>query len=364
MVEEPPTAPLLAPALEVPEGFDTLSDDLVLRACLRVPFMTHGSLHAVCHRFKSLLRSDDFRKQRLEYGLAEYGVVVAGGNRDRRPTDDGWMVSEGRWREIPPMSVPRGSACSVIIDNEMWVMGGRDEYDALGDEYEDEYDDLDLAAVEVYSPKTNSWRSCTPMNQRRAGAVAGVVGGRLVVAGGKCDGRRLSSVEAYTGTGWTPLPPMPHATYLATACVLNGRLYVIGGVDRNRPRLQVLEMTEENGLSWSCKADLPAARCGAASCVHEGRIWVMGGCDGIGDMQQILHTVTASVLIYDAEAGAWGAGPPLPSRSSFGSATTTEGAIVLFDSDRMFEYKDAAWSVVDAEEEFVYSAICGSVLLG
>ena len=121
MVEAPPAQ---VPALEDPEGFDALSDDLVLRALLRAPFVCHGTLHAVCHRFKSLLRSDDFRKQRLEYGLAEYGVVVAGGNQDRRPTDDGWMVSEGRWREIPPMSVPRADACSVIIDNEMWVNPG------------------------------------------------------------------------------------------------------------------------------------------------------------------------------------------------------------------------------------------------
>ena len=38
---------------------------------------------------------------------------------------------------------------------------------------------------------------------------------------------------------------------MATACVLNGRLYVIGGHDSNK--LQVLEMTDENGLSWSAK---------------------------------------------------------------------------------------------------------------
>ena len=192
MVEEEPPAP--APALEDPEGFDTLSDNLVLRACLRAPFVTHGSLHAVCQRFKSLLRSDDFRKQRLEYGLVEHGVVVAGGYRDGRTRADCWMLSNGRWRLIPPMSGPREGACSVIIDNEMWVMGGVDNgYNAL-------------ATVEVYSPKTNSWRSCTPMSQRRAAAVAGVVGGRLVVAGGMCREGPLSSVEAYTGTGWTPLP--------------------------------------------------------------------------------------------------------------------------------------------------------------
>ena len=177
MVEAEP--PAQAPALEDPEGFDTLGDDLVLRACLRVPFMTHGSLHAVCQRFKSLLRSDDFRKQRLEYGLVEYGVVMAGGRRDDSVSADCWMLSEGRWRSIPPMSGPRRGACSVIIDNEMWVMGGED-----GENY--------LATVEVYSPKTNSWRSCTPMSQRRFAAVAGVVGGRVVVAGGwSGDGRFL-----------------------------------------------------------------------------------------------------------------------------------------------------------------------------
>ena len=76
MEEEAP--PAQAPALEDPVGFEALSDDLVIRALVRAPFFCHGSLHAVNHRLKSLLRSDDFRKQRLELGLAEHGVVVAG----------------------------------------------------------------------------------------------------------------------------------------------------------------------------------------------------------------------------------------------------------------------------------------------
>ena len=60
-------APAQAPALEEPVGFEALSDDLVLRALLRAPFTTHGTLHIVCHRFKSLLRSDAFRDQRLDF---------------------------------------------------------------------------------------------------------------------------------------------------------------------------------------------------------------------------------------------------------------------------------------------------------
>ena len=359
MVEAEP--PAQAPALEDPQGFDTLSDDLVLRACLRAPFVTHGSLHAVCQRFKSLLRSDDFRKQRLEYGLVEYGVVVAGGWRDDCVTADCWMRSEGRWRPIPPMSSPRSNACSVIIDNEMWVMGG---LDSRGNA---------VATVEVYSPKTNSWRSCTPMSQRRGGAVAGVVGGRLVVAGG-CShrGDHLSSVEAYTGNGWTPLPPMPHEACWGTACVLNGRLYVMGGHDSSK--LQVLEMTEEHGLSWSCKADLPAwaaKRSGAASVVHEGKIWVMGG-----------HRVADAdpVIIYDPETDAWGTGPQPAFRRWAGrcTAVTIEGSIFLFDArgprdTSGFVYSNAAWDVVvvwGARRMQVWGdvvsehSVCGSLLLG
>ena len=146
--------PAQAPALEDPAGFEALSDDLVLRALLRAPFMTHGNLHAVCHRFQSLLKSDTFRKQRLEYGLAEHALVVAGGFREDDESAARWrgdeecesnctatsdcrMLLNGRWRPIPPMSGPRSRFCSVTIDDEMWVMGGMDE------------DENELASVEV-----------------------------------------------------------------------------------------------------------------------------------------------------------------------------------------------------------------------
>ena len=158
--------------LNLPHLLDGLSDDLVLRLFLRAPFMTHGTLHVVCRRLKTLLRSPEFGQQRLESGLVEHGIVCAGMFRDGRRTADGAILYHGKLLPIPPMSGPRSDACSVIIDNEMWVMGGKDE------------DGNTLATVEVYSPKMNSWRLCMGMSQCREGAVAGVVGGRLVVAGG------------------------------------------------------------------------------------------------------------------------------------------------------------------------------------
>ena len=163
---------------------------------------------------------------------------------------------------------------------------------------------------------------------------------------------------------------MPHAADGATACVLNGRLYVIGGYSSNK--LQVLEMTEENGLSWSCKAELPANRYSAASVVHEGKVCVIGGAVNGGP--------STAMLTYDADADAWGTAPPLPMRCSGCRATTIEGRILLFgigmgiggiphilpqrvNGGRFLQYANSAWSQV-AEAPVTLGFCCGAMLLG
>ena len=244
--------------LNPPSALDGLSDDLILRLFARAPFMTHGTLHVVCRRLKTLLKSPEFLQQRVETGLAEHGIIVAGGVANDHPVSANcWMMSGGRWRPIQPMSGPRCAACSVIIENEMWVMGGR-----------------------------------------------------------------------------------------------------------NSNKLQVLEMTEENGLSWSCKADLPVARYGAASIVHEGKVWLMGG---IVDGES-----STTVLTYDADADTWEMAPPLPFPVAGGSATTMDGGIVLRCPSRaaaehhILQYKDARWSEMEIQGEapFTVASGFGTVLLG
>ena len=114
------------------------NDGLVRRLFLRAPFETHGKLHVVCRRLKALLRSREFLQQRVDSGLAEHGLVVAGGYQDGRPTADCSILINGRWRSIAPLSGPRAHACSAIVDDEdgqpeMWVMGGRIGRESAGD---------------------------------------------------------------------------------------------------------------------------------------------------------------------------------------------------------------------------------------
>ena len=56
----PVRPPSNARRLNPPTALDGLSDDLVMRMFSRAPFMTHGTLHGVCRRLKTLLRSREF----------------------------------------------------------------------------------------------------------------------------------------------------------------------------------------------------------------------------------------------------------------------------------------------------------------
>ena len=69
----------LGPSLDVLD--DGADAPLVVLALARAPFMTHGTLRVVCRRLRTIIASRAFREWRVERGLAEYGLVVAGGVR-------------------------------------------------------------------------------------------------------------------------------------------------------------------------------------------------------------------------------------------------------------------------------------------
>ena len=304
------------PLAQPPPPLVEWSDDVLNAIFCRVPFLSHGAARAVCRRTRTLLSSPAFRKERLESGYAESGVIVAGGHRVGHSSAECWLLAGGRWWPRALMSGPRSWACSAVIDNELWVCGGFD-----GRQY--------LATVEVYSPAANTWRSLPAMNERRDAAVCGVVGGSLVVAGG-CDDHysRLASAEAYSPAvcRWNPIAPLPHEAWQATACVLNGRLFVAGGVESDW-----LQMWDTK--KWTLKAPMPAVRCAAASAVHEGKMMVIGGyATGEG--------ISASVILYDPQTDTWADGPPLPEPRVCRRAVEHAGAVILIGCGPALRFKD------------------------
>ena len=145
-------------------------------------------------------------------------------------------------------------------------------------------------------------------------AVAGVVGGRLVVAGGLV--LALTSVEAHTPTGG---PARSCRTLFRPRRVLNGRLYVWA---HQCNKLQVLQYSEENdfgrprptaGRGWS-----------AGDAVVDGKLWL---CGGRVWSPTIGIETTATVVVYDFQKDSWATGPALPHAIGFCSAAVCDGEV-------------------------------------
>ena len=319
---------------------DRVSDEIAIAVFARVPFTSHGTLRVVCRRLNTLVSSAAFLEERREAGCLEWGVVVAGGVRCRTRSEVGrdvavttssysWLLSGEQWVPIASMSGgPRHAACSTVIDNELWVVGGFNE------------EGRTLASVEVYSPRTNTWRSLrSDMNQARSSAVCGLdCSGSLIVAGGYRCGY-IMSAESYTAeAGWTSLPDLPRTAWNAVACVLNGRLFVAGAGGSGGSK----QLLMWDGTAWQARADLPTGRSLAASvATADGKMMVIGGRVG--------GQATASVIIYNPQSDSWAEGVPLPEPRQKCAAVLLPhtGSIVLIGGGGpALSFKGGAWAEI------------------
>ena len=311
---------------------ETLSDDAAVTVFARVPFAAHATVRCVCRRLRALLESSAFRRQRLESGYAEHGVAVLGGFRENARVADAFVLANGRWRRAARLRAPLSHCAAAVVAAdaagwpEVWLLGGKSgSVHTLGE-------------VVAYSPRLDAWRAGPPLLGRRTSAVAGACGGALVVAGGwtRRDGR-LATAEAYRPArgAWVSLPDLPHAAYMATACVLDDRLYVAGGEGCAQ-----LQVWDPKRAAWSVRAELPAARCNAASAALGGQLVVLGG-RVLGEPGP-----SASVLVYDPRADAWSAPAALALPSGrFGCrAGVLEGRLVVVGDGAPLCYRDGAWA--------------------
>jgi hypothetical protein len=120
----------------------------------------------------------------------------------------------------------------------------------------------------------------------RAGCIAGVVDGRLLVAGRsyrEADRKILSAradlFDAQTNR-WISAPALP-APRSDTAFATTDAVYVFGGVVEGAPTASVLRF---DGRSWLAQSPLPEATAYAAAVVAGEDIFLLGGLRKLGDI--------------------------------------------------------------------------------
>ena len=230
------------------------------------------------------------------------------------------LAAEETWTKKTDMPTARfGLSTSVVHGRIYAIGGGQTPYGAY------------LSTVEVYDPVTNTWTRKADMPTARSGHAAAAVNGKIYVIGGEPrEQSSLATVEAYDPAtdSWTQKTGMPtRRTFLCT-CVVNGKIYAFGGVTAGGPGGNsvptALEVYDPATDAWSRKADMPMSRNAATAGVVDGRIYVIGGV--VGDLE---GAALSTVHEYDPETDTWMRKANMPTARMWPSSSVLNGKIYV-----------------------------------
>ena len=133
---------------------------------------------------------------------------------------NGWSQGADLPANYPAVENPAG----VALNGKVYLFGGSTQPFTGA-----------VANAAVYDPATNQWTDLAPMATPRGGATAQVLAGKIYVLGGMDGtGASLSSVEVYdpANNSWSAGPAMGKARDNPGSAVLGGKIYVFGGRTR------------------------------------------------------------------------------------------------------------------------------------
>lgn len=222
----------------------------------------------------------------------------------------------GGWDEAPSLPLPVHHVNAAVLDGRIHVVGSLlAGFDPIGD-------------VWSWAPGDQEWSvgASMPPGSERGAAAVGVVGSRIVVAGG-LDGSSSDLVSAYDPAAdeWdVELPSLPARIDHGAGQVVDDVLHVIGGrtggTDGNSSAVWALV----DG-AWEERAPMPTARGGIAAGVLDGRIAVVGG-EGNDDEPSGVFPQTE---LYDPAADAWTALPDMRTPRHGMGAAAIDGALYV-----------------------------------
>jgi N-acetylneuraminic acid mutarotase len=220
------------------------------------------------------------------YGLSASAVngriyAIGGRHFGVRSTVEEYNPSTDGWAKKADMPTARFSLSTSVVNGKIYAIGGGYTTGALMKEGTD----LSfLSTVEEYDPMTDTWTKKADMPTPRIGLCTSVVEGKIYAIGGSHewhggnDFTCLSIVEEYdpvTDT-WTRKADIPTARGGSAAGVLDGKIYVIGGVNRKTVFVTVEEYDPATD-TWIKTAHMPTARAALSASVVSGKIYAIGG---------------------------------------------------------------------------------------
>jgi N-acetylneuraminic acid mutarotase len=283
-----------------------------------------------------MLPEGELPTQRHEGAYVRVGdLFYLVGGRGDRPVEV-FDPAAGVWRRASPPPIELHHFQAVAHDGRIYVLG------AMTGGYPAE---PPVPAVYIYDPATDAWTVGPeiPEDRRRGGAGAVVHEGLIYLISGIQNGHTdghvpwLDVFDPSTGT-WRQLADAPRSRDHFQAGIIDGRIYVAGGRRSSFATGQTFELTVPEvdvydlatGI-WSTlppSSNIPTPRAGASTVVLEERLVVIGGESG---SQEAAHS---EVEALDPATGSWTSLAPLQVGRHATQAIVYQGAVYIAAGSR------------------------------
>ena len=245
------------------------------------------------------------------------------------------------WTGKTEMPTARSSAAISVVNGKIYVMGGVIGFATT------------TLAVEEYDPSTDTWAKKADMPTSRCFFSSSVMNGKIYAIGGWTEipqRRVLSTVEEYdpaTDT-WTMRADMPGPRGVLSTSVVDGKIYAVGGVvgsgdgSCEHPigafAVSTVQEYDPSTDTWAEKADMPTARKALGTCVVDSKIYAIGGSTANEgpppeDLMAAQACLFSSVEEYDPANDTWTVQSDLPAPRTFLSASVVNGKIYAIGGD-------------------------------
>ncbi len=203
------------------------------------------------------------------------GGFIADGGATRRA--DVYVPASDRWRRLPDLPTGVHHAMAAGVGGKAYAIGGYSGSGAV------------LRAAFVL--ERGAWRALPRMPFPRAAAGVGVVGTKIVVAGGIGEGRRLARnalVFDIRTSRWSVVPGPTRREHLGVTS-FDGVVYAVGGrtsgLDTN---LLDFESFRPGARAWTRLQPVPDARGGTGAAALAGQVISVGGEEPDGTIDEVL----------------------------------------------------------------------------
>jgi hypothetical protein len=192
--------------------------------------------------------------------------------------------------------MPRAKVDALVaaLNNELYVTGGSTNPADLNNSVTSE--------TYIYTPGEDAWRPGTAMPKALKYATACTLEGKMYVYGYEDDAPTFEVFDP--GSGWSYLPLMNYPTRRGLRlAALNGIVYAIGGDNAGAPS-PLIEAYSVTGQTWSNKTSMPTdlqntGRMNSGVIVLGTNIYVIGG---FRDTDEFAND---KVLVYDTVEDSW-----------------------------------------------------------